>query len=194
MADVTAKKGIYKLCENLGKSNKATYAVVAIACAKGIFRPLFTMSDKHENPDTKKYTAIREGLTEIVAIPTYIGIAKLAEKIAGTMKGLSKEKTALAKHNANFLGVCVAAVFVIPAVTSIIINPLMKAIKRAGSEKNKSLSDVPKNLDITENSGSGNSEIQPQVGMIRGVAAKPYHQVSMGTFLPFKGYDMKVGG
>lgn len=192
MTDVGGKKGIYNLCEKLGKSNKATYAVVAIACAKGIFRPLFTMSDKHENPDTKKYTAIREGLTEIVAIPTYLGVAKLAEKIAGGIKGLSKEKAALAKHNANFLGVCIAAVFVIPALTSAIINPLMKGIKHIGSGKNKSIQEVPKTLDIRENSGSEPEE--SQVGTIKGLTTMPYHRVSMSNFMPFKGYGTKVGG
>ena len=62
--------------------NKATYAVVAIATVKGICRPLFTMMDKDEDPETKKYAAIREGLTEAVAIPVYLASGKLMEKFA----------------------------------------------------------------------------------------------------------------
>ena len=44
---------------------------MSIAIAKGIFRLMFTMMDKEENYETKRYTAIREGLTEMIAIPVY---------------------------------------------------------------------------------------------------------------------------
>ena len=76
-----ASEKIYNICKKLGESNKATYAVVSIAVAKGIFRPIFTMTDKHESKETKRYTAAREGLTEVVAIPTYLAVGKLAETL-----------------------------------------------------------------------------------------------------------------
>lgn len=72
---------------SLGKNNKPTYVVMAIATAKGIFRPLFTMMDKTENPETKKYTAIREGLTEVIAIPSYFFCGEMAAKLADRFCG-----------------------------------------------------------------------------------------------------------
>lgn len=62
------------LCIKLGENCKPTYPVMAIAAVKGICRPAFTMMDKKEEPKTKKYTAIREGLTEIIAIPVLLGM------------------------------------------------------------------------------------------------------------------------
>ena len=85
--------GIKEILTNLGKNNKPTYAVMAIAVVKGIARPLFTMTDKHADPETKKYTAIREGLTEVVAIPTYFACGELASKVADKLKRTSIRKT-----------------------------------------------------------------------------------------------------
>ncbi len=78
---------IEDICLSLGKNNKPTYVVMAIATAKGIFRPLFTMMDKKENSETKKYTAIREGLTEVIAIPSYLLCGELAGKLADKVCG-----------------------------------------------------------------------------------------------------------
>ena len=74
------------VCESVGKDNNPAYAVVAIATAKGICRPMFTMMDKKEAPETKKYTALREGLTEVIAIPTYLACGYLAGKGADLIK------------------------------------------------------------------------------------------------------------
>lgn len=80
------------ICSKLGENNKPTYAVVSIAAVKGICRPTFTMMDKTEKPETKKYTALREGLTEMIAIPVYIGCGYLAGKCSGLFtKNVTKE-------------------------------------------------------------------------------------------------------
>ena len=50
---------------------------------------------------------------------------------------LSEGKLAAAEHNLMFLGVCAAALFVIPAVTSITIKPLMKWLRARNEKKNK---------------------------------------------------------
>ncbi len=76
-----------KIVTAFGRNNKPTYVVMAIAVAKGIFRPLYTMCDKTENPETKKYTAIREGLTEVIAIPSYFVCGELASKLASRFCG-----------------------------------------------------------------------------------------------------------
>ncbi len=41
------------ICDHLGKNNKPTYVVMAIATVKGICRPAFTMMDKKEDPKTR---------------------------------------------------------------------------------------------------------------------------------------------
>ena len=82
---MTFSKKLEKICTALGKNNKPTYVVMAIATVKGICRPLFTMMDKKENPETKKYTAIREGLTEVIAIPVYWACGEFAGKFANKL-------------------------------------------------------------------------------------------------------------
>lgn len=129
-------KFIKNICETLGKNNKSTYVVMAIAAVKGICRPLFTMMDKKEDPETKKYTALREGLTELIAIPTYWSCGELASKFS---KVITKDKTLVkrAETNLMFIGVCTAAIFVIPALCSAIIKPVMDKMGLNKPEKKK---------------------------------------------------------
>ena len=87
--NLNIKNKFKNICDHLGKNNKPTYVVMAIATVKGICRPTFTMMDKKEDPKTKKYTAIREGLTELIAIPVYWGLGELSAKVA--TKHLPKE-------------------------------------------------------------------------------------------------------
>ena len=115
---------IKETCRSLGKNNKPTYVVMAIAAVKWICRPAFTMMDKTEDPKTKKYTALREGLTEAIAIPAYWGCGELAAKLANHVfkdEALAKR----AEKNLMFLGVCTAALVVIPGLCSAVIKPIM---------------------------------------------------------------------
>lgn len=157
---------VEKTLTALGEKNKATYAVVAIAIVKGICRPLFTMMDKNEDPETKKYTAIREGLTEAIAIPVYLASGNLMEKFANklavpknfmekqlhkrhlagdtapevlkafdTAKELAEDNLPKMKGALNFLGVCTAALLIIPALCSVAIKPIMNGIKKISEKK-----------------------------------------------------------
>ena len=72
---------VVKILTKLGEGNNAALVSSSIAAAKGIFRPIFTMSDKKEKPETKKYTAIREFLTEFIAIPVYLASGKIAQRV-----------------------------------------------------------------------------------------------------------------
>jgi hypothetical protein len=121
-----------KMCIGLGKNNDPAYAVMAIALVKGIFRPIFTMRDKTEDPETKKYTAIREGLTEVIAIPTYFGLSRGMAAIANKMPEHLRHK---GKENLMFLGVCTAALFVIPALCSVFIKPVMDKLQAKNAAK-----------------------------------------------------------
>jgi len=121
-----------RICDSLGKNNKPQYVVMAIGVAKGIVRPMFTMMDKKEDHETKKYTAIREGLTEAIAVPTYWFCGLGAGKLAALMP---KELRKSANKNLMFIGVCVAALIVIPWACSLAIKPVMKKIQENNVKK-----------------------------------------------------------
>ena len=122
-----------KIIESVGKNTSPLYAVVAVASANAIFKPISTLMDKKEKKETKQYTALRELLTECVAVPTYIVCHKIAEKSADIYK--NPEKAKMAKSNLGFLGVCIAAVFVIPALCSVVIKPITDNIYRKNEPK-----------------------------------------------------------
>lgn len=143
---------LQKICEKLGKNNSAVYTVVAVAVFKGIFRPFFTMNDKKQNPESKKYAAIREGATEIIAIPTYIGLAKLTEKfdpkfaLDKSVKGnFTSPKSAL-----HFLGVCAAALLVIPGLCSMAMPGILKLFGKKDKKPNQQtvLNNQVQKLDV----------------------------------------------
>ena len=124
--------GIKSALKALGKNNNPAYVVVAIATVKGICRPMFTMMDKNESPETKKYAALREGLTEVIAIPTYLTCGALAGKCAALFKDPAKSE--IAKHNLRFPGLC-----------SLVIKPFTDKILGKQPDKKPNT----KNLDIT---------------------------------------------
>ena len=146
-----------EICKKLGENNKPTYVVMAIAAVKGICRPAFTMMDKTEDTKTKKYTAIREGLTEIIAIPVYWGLGELSAKAA--QKYLPQDLQKKGTKNAMLLGVCTAALIVIPGLCSAVIKPIMKTFyhddqKDITSKKLDIISNSPKITTPTKSFGN----------------------------------------
>jgi len=123
------KHPIQGLCEILGEANEPVYTVVAVACFKGILRPIFTMMDKHQDPETKKYAAIREGSTELIAIPTYLTLSWAVQKFAPAFAvdktiGRTLEHS---KRTLGFFGVCFAALYAIPKFCNLAMPHVMKA-------------------------------------------------------------------
>ena len=173
---------IEQLCHALGKNNDASYAVVAVATAKGIFRPMFTMMDKHEEYETKKYTAIREGMTEVIAIPCYMMLPKLAQKVIVPMicNGKHSDKVQTAGKTLSFVAVCVSALIIIPAVCSAVINPIMDFMaenKRRKQEKLNKLNlcdDCVNKLDIKEDA-IASPQVTAQISQVS--AAAPLSKV-----------------
>ncbi len=175
------------VCESVGKDNNPAYAVVAIATAKGICRPMFTMMDKKEAPETKKYTALREGLTEVIAIPTYLACGYLAGKGADLVKDAEKAKKA--KHNLRFLGVCTAALVVIPGLCSVFVKPFTDRIFHGSKKDNKD--SQPAKLDITsktEQIDIANKPEAPKTGNIAHTGAYPMQPIAS-----FRNQGMRVG-
>ena len=168
-----------KISHNLGINNKPTYVVMAIAAVKGICRPTFTMMDKKEEPKTKKYTAIREGLTELIAIPVYWGLGEASAKIAN--KVLPEELKKQGAKNCMFLGVCVAALLVIPGLCSAAIKPIMD--KFYNNEKGT----LAKHRDIKSDA--------PEIPVKNIYESMPVvNRPSLHTFSNSSQYGMKVGG
>lgn len=180
---MTLTNVIKKACESIGKDNNPAYVVVAIATAKGIFRPLFTMMDKKESPETKKYTALREGLTEVIAIPTYLACGALAGKGAALIK--DPEKAKMAKHNLRFVGVCTAALIAIPGLCSLVIKPFTDMIFHKKDQKNE-----PARLDVTSKS----PEIE-KTTQVENLNQKPMVNTSIYTYniASFTNNRMRVG-
>jgi hypothetical protein len=146
MADFAGKiaNTAKKILVSVGKNNKPIYTVMAIATANGIFKPISSLTDKKEKPEARKYAALREFATECVAVPTYwscgVGAAALGAKLFKD----NPEKKAMARANMMFLGVCIAAFLVIPAVCSGALWLLDEALG-----KHKSTQNAPSKLDIT---------------------------------------------
>lgn len=116
--------------------NSAIYVAVAIAAFKGFFRPIFTMRDKKSDPQTKKYTAIREALTELIAIPIYFVVPKVGSKLV--IKHFHQNAPAVTKKavetNVKFLGVLISTAL-IPAICNVIQPPIMGYLKKDKKEK-----------------------------------------------------------
>ena len=74
-----------KIFRFLGNDANPTIIAAGIALAKGIFRPMFTMMDKKQEPEVKKYAAIREGLTEVIAIGVYTLSGAISNYMAKSM-------------------------------------------------------------------------------------------------------------
>ena len=130
------------ICKKLGEANLPVYTVAAVAVFKGILRPTFTMMDKKQDPETKKYAAIKEGATELTAIPTYIGMSWLTSKLAPAFSPQGKTPGALfnsAKSTLGFFGVCFAALYAIPKLCNVIMPYVMKVLKveKPKKEENK---------------------------------------------------------
>lgn len=145
LKEFSKEKSLANALRYLGESdNGATIVACSIALFKGIFRPLFTMMDKQSDPETKKYAAFREGLTEVAALPIYASIPFLIGKAMDKFYNGAEAKKV--KQNAKFLGICVATL-IIPAVCNIIQPPIMNAYKKHEAAKKNKLG-----LDVTSES------------------------------------------
>lgn len=126
------KAPIKTICEQLGKSNLPVYTVATVAVFKGILRPTFTMMDKKSDPETKKYAAVKEGATELIAIPTYISLSWITSKLAPAFSPKGKNYDQLlhsSKSTLGFFGVCFAALYAIPKLCNMAMPSVMKILK-----------------------------------------------------------------
>ena len=132
-----APNGLKKAIEHLGSNMKPAYPMMAVAIANGIFKPITTLTDKKQSPETKKYTAIREVLTEVVAVPTYLASNLIAEKGAEALYKNNPEKLAIAKGNIGFMGVCA------PLISRPLIGPVLN-LRGVNKEKDNKPKEIAK--------------------------------------------------
>ena len=133
-----------------------------------------------EEPKTKKYTAIREGLTEIIAIPVYWGLGEGSAKLAN--KFLPDELKAKGAKNCMLIGVCAAALFVIPGLCSLAIKPLMEKFYH-----NKKGALAQKFDEISTVSSGKSKTLNTQL-------YSPVKRPSLQTFVNSNQHGMRVGG
>ncbi len=172
----------------IGKNVKPYWPTVAVASAELIFRPLFTMMDKKAPEETKKYTALREGITELIAAPTYLALPVLAAKASDLLKIKDPAKVKMAKHNLQILGTWTAALVVIPGLCSAVVKPFTDRIyNKKDKEVNKT---EDKKFDVT----SVSPEIEKQkVPITQTGQAKLYPRTNV-NIANFTNSNMKVGG
>lgn len=157
-------EGVFKF---LGDNpNSAVWVACSIALFKGIFRPVFTMMDKKSDAETKKFAAIREGLTEIIALPIYAAVPSLVTSalIKTVYKNANDATKKIVKANTKFLTVC-AATAIIPAVCNIVQPPIMNAYKKSQEAKKAKLAEVSTPTSVNKPSFSGKLAIKPQSSM-----------------------------
>lgn len=153
---------------------------------------MFTMMDKHADYETKKYTAMREGLTEAIAIPCYMGVAWIANKVVTPMlyKG---EKAAKAGKVFSFLGVCLAALVIIPAACSAAIKPIMNFIQDHKKKKTCCKNAIAQNNILNE----VKTDIV-QAAPVANVGAQPIQKIAPKSYQAFTPMNynsgLKVGG
>lgn len=169
----------------IGKNIKPYWPTVAVASAELVFRPLFTMMDKKSPEETKKYTALREAITELIAAPTYLVVPILAAKGSKLLKNADPKTVKMAKHNLQLIGTWTAALVVIPGLCSAVVKPFTDRIY------NKKKNDEPNKLDVT----SPTVQIEPvktpitQTGNI-----SKFSQARTANIYNFANTNMKVGG
>lgn len=168
---------LQKNLEYVGKNIKPYWPTVAVASAELIFRPTFTMMDKKTPDETKKYTALREALTELIAAPTYLALPILAAKGADLLKIKDPKQAKMAKHNLQTFGTWTAALVVIPGLCSLAVKPFMDKIKAKKADEPKEEA-TPAKLDIT----SQTYEIEPVKTAVAQPVNYPLNKVNIANF------------
>lgn len=137
-----------KVFKYFGTKTDPLLAVLIIAGCKAIFRPTFTLADKHQPQDRKNYTALREFLTELVAVPSYFIMSKLSKndfmsnKLTNNVGNVKNTKEVL-----SFLGICLTAGLIIPALCNVIITPVMKKFQQYQDSKKVLVKVEPKTFN-----------------------------------------------
>jgi hypothetical protein len=141
------------------------------------------MMDKKSPEETKKYTALREGLTELIAAPTYLILPILAAKGSSLLKFNDPKSIKMAKHNLQTVGTWAAALVVIPGLCSAIVKPFTEKIY---AKKNKENNDIAK-LDVISTAPEDKVKNPAQI-----TQTGHYHPMQKVNFASFTNGNMRV--
>lgn len=120
-----------KLFQKLGADADPLVTIVVLCLFNMTVRPLITLSDKNQPKDRKLYAALREGITELIALPTCIFFSRfLGGKLANKFTLNKTPETIQAVKNVFSLGGLVVANFVIPILSTLALDPIMKDVKK----------------------------------------------------------------
>lgn len=125
-----------KLFTKLGSNPDPLITIIALCGFNMTVRPLITLSDKNQPKERKIYAAVREFLTELVALPTCVIMSRV---LGGALakKFIQAPNTINAVKNVFSLGGLVLANFLIPIFTNIALQPIMKDVKKKMIENKK---------------------------------------------------------
>ena len=132
----TLAKNAEKLFTYLGHKTDPVIAVAIIAVCKAIFRPTFTLANKHQPKERKQYAALREFLTEMIALPSYIIMSNISKHDGLAKKLTNPGNLRHTKEVLSFIGICITAGLVIPALCNLAITPIMMIYKAHQQKKN----------------------------------------------------------
>ena len=122
--------------KKLGSSPDPFFTIAVLCIFNATVRPLITLSDKNQPKERKYYAALREFVTELVALPTCAFFARyLGGKLAGHFA--KAPNTVSAVKNVFSMGGLLVANFTIPILSNIILEPIMKDVKKKIKADNK---------------------------------------------------------
>lgn len=141
----------------LGTNPDPLITIVTLCLFNATVRPLITLSDKNQPKERRYYAALREAVTEMIALPTCVFFARfvggaLAQKFAAN----KTEEVISGVKNVFSLGGLLVANFVIPILSTKALDPIMKDVKKRIIKDQQN-----HKLDITSQSDLNNTVIVP---------------------------------
>ncbi|MEW5819966.1 MAG: hypothetical protein AB1782_07220 [Cyanobacteriota bacterium] len=118
-----------KLFTKLGSSPDPLITIIALCAFNMTVRPLITLTDKNQPKDRRIYAALREAVTEIIALPMCVLMARV---IGGRLaqQFTKAPNTIGAVKNVFSLAGLVVANFIIPIIATVALDPIMKDVKK----------------------------------------------------------------
>lgn len=152
-----------KILQKMGNDTpNAVLAVIALNCvANATIRPLITLLNPNEQMQRKRYAALRESLTEFIAIPVVVGLGFVFKKW-GAQPFLQKQSLEINKDviqkTSAVLGISTGNI-IIPFVATSLIGAVFKVFPSLNS-----------NQKVTAPKPMGNQNFATTVCSVNGIA------------------------
>jgi hypothetical protein len=142
-------KNAEKFLHKLGSNPDPLFTIVALCLFNMTLRPLITLSDQNQPKERKLYAALREFVTELIALPVCVIMSRLAGGMLA--KRFAKPENIEAVKNVfSFAGLLLAN-FTIPILGTLALDPLMgKAKKLLNAEEKPDMKPTQKLNIVSE--------------------------------------------